>query len=83
MNQDMSCCQSFWEHVTCGWESQEPIACTASPEVFFSRWGKVSDPLNYSETREAPLRSHDGFLKKAGCANQGSGESVQKWAHQI
>ena len=63
--------------------SQEPVACTASPEVFFSLWGRVSDPLSYGETRGAPPGSHDDSIQKAGCANHRSGESVQKWAHQI
>lgn len=83
MNQDSSCCQSFWEHVICDRFSQEPVVCTAPPEVF-SHAGAVSLTHWVTERQEKPHPVlNDGSIRNARCANRGSGASVQKWVHQI
>lgn len=51
----LTCCGSFWEHVTCGWFSQEPAASTAPLEVFFSL-GAVSPTPGVTERRAKPHR---------------------------
>lgn len=50
----LTCCGSFWEHVTCGWFSQEPAASTAPLEVF-SHSGRCLRPPGLQRDEQSPI----------------------------